>query len=123
MPDNEYKPLSCVTYNGWTNYETWTLALWLDNEEGTYSYWLEQALKAYQNALCGPVFSRRTQAMLDLAACLRANMRENTPTVTGFYADLLKEGLCVINYDEIAEHWIAAVIKDESGNKDTNVVV
>lgn len=23
-------------YNGWTNYETWVTALWIDNEEGTY---------------------------------------------------------------------------------------
>ena len=24
------------TYNGWTNYETWNVALWIDNERGTY---------------------------------------------------------------------------------------
>ncbi len=24
-------------YNGWTNYETWCVSLWLDNDEGTYN--------------------------------------------------------------------------------------
>jgi hypothetical protein len=24
-------------YNGWRNYETWCMALWIDNEKGTYS--------------------------------------------------------------------------------------
>ncbi len=24
------------TYNGWTNYETWNVALWLGNDEGMY---------------------------------------------------------------------------------------
>jgi hypothetical protein len=24
-------------YNGWTNYETWVTALWIDNEESTYN--------------------------------------------------------------------------------------
>ena len=30
-------------YNGWTNYETWNIALWLDNEEPLY--------RAYQRML------------------------------------------------------------------------
>ena len=26
-----------TTYNGWTNYETWNVALWMNNDEGFYS--------------------------------------------------------------------------------------
>ena len=25
-----------MTYNGWTNYETWNVALWMDNDEESY---------------------------------------------------------------------------------------
>ena len=25
-----------MSYNGWTNYETWNVALWMDNDEPTY---------------------------------------------------------------------------------------
>ena len=29
--------LTDETYNGWTNYETWNVALWLGNDEGLYN--------------------------------------------------------------------------------------
>ena len=28
--------LTHKTYNGWSNYETWNIALWLGNDEGLY---------------------------------------------------------------------------------------
>ena len=28
-------------YNGWKNYETWCVALWIGNDEGSYNYALE----------------------------------------------------------------------------------
>jgi len=30
-------------YNGWTNYETWLVKLWIDNEQGSQDYWIERA--------------------------------------------------------------------------------
>jgi len=30
-------------YNGWTNYETWLVKLWQDNDQGELEYWQKQS--------------------------------------------------------------------------------
>jgi hypothetical protein len=30
-----------ISYNGWENYETWNVALWINNEEGLYNLAME----------------------------------------------------------------------------------
>ena len=30
-----------TSYNGWPNYETWAVKLWLDNDQGLCEYWRE----------------------------------------------------------------------------------
>jgi len=41
------------TYNGWTNYETWNVALWLGNDYGLY-----QAVREFVKAHRGKVLAR-----------------------------------------------------------------
>jgi hypothetical protein len=37
-------------YNGWANYETWCMALWIDNDEGSYNYARELVAGAVEAA-------------------------------------------------------------------------
>ena len=41
--------LTDTTYNGWTNYETWNVSLWLQNDEFLYS--LAQECDSYEDFL------------------------------------------------------------------------
>jgi hypothetical protein len=36
MPATFQTNLTDTTYNGWTNYETWNVALWINNYQGLY---------------------------------------------------------------------------------------
>jgi len=36
-----------VSYNGWENYETWNVALWINNDEGLYN--LARECGSYQD--------------------------------------------------------------------------
>ena len=80
-------------YNGWTNYETWVTKLWLDNDEGSYRYWADQAAGS---------------DIATLANQLKAEHAEAIPETmhTGLFADLLTAALSEVNWDEIAESLI-----------------
>lgn len=42
--------MSDETYNGWKNYPTWSVHLWLDNEQGSQDYWIAEAVDALDTA-------------------------------------------------------------------------
>jgi hypothetical protein len=105
-------------YNGWTNYETWNAALWLDNDQGSYNYWCEQAQECYANAEPSSSFTKEEQAVLDLADMLKSDGEERAeqwmPDQSSFFADMLNAALSEVNWHEIAEHYISDVEKDEA---------
>lgn len=37
MPATFQRNALDISYNGWENYETWNVALWINNEEGLYN--------------------------------------------------------------------------------------
>jgi hypothetical protein len=110
-------------YNGWTNYETWVVNLWMDNEEGTYDYWREVAADIYnhaeQPALGGLGMTRMDDAVYLLADRLKNDHEEakdeilsNTNLSASLWADLLGAALSEANWREIAEHLLENVEVD-----------
>ena len=96
-------------YNGWSNYETWAAALWMDNEEGAQAYWREQAEECMQDAIDADESDIRAAATSALEDRIKAEHEDAMPELQGVYADLLGAALGAIDYREIARNLLSAI--------------
>ena len=83
-----------MSYQGWTNYETWAVSLWLDNDEGLYYEVRELARRV-----------RGKHKLYDLADALEQLVEDNAPDLGAtLYGNLLTHAMAQANWREIAEH-------------------
>lgn len=73
-----------MSYNGWTNYETWNVSLWLDNERSTY-------VEELAEATCPGVLSGAS-----------------------FVADTFGAAMSEVNWDEIARNTLDELLSEVS---------
>ena len=95
------------TYNGWTNYETWCVKLWIDNLEATYQHWRERATYWAGQDSTSTYWSQEESARFNLADELRDTISDGADTydiwqIAGMYSDLLRAALSEVNWQEIA---------------------
>ena len=103
-----------MSYNGWKNYETWSVALILDNEEGSQRYWREATQEAWDEAKEDPVLSREQRARYELAKRLEDEIKEAQPELDCLSSQLLGRALSKVEWDDIAYNWLAEVEKEEA---------
>tara|TARA_R100001530_G_scaffold134971_2_gene110996 strand:+ start:3052 stop:3411 length:360 start_codon:yes stop_codon:yes gene_type:complete len=91
-------------YNGWTNYATWNIKLWMDNDCFAYELWYDEALKALDKIPAGK--DRLHEATLLLMEVMQTHFENELPDhecCTGWIADFLQHTLGEVNWYEIAE--------------------
>ena len=105
-------------YNGWTNYETWCVNLWMSNDHGSYLYWQEISEKCCNNAtddanVASGIWTKRGAARFRLADVMESEIRESAPDLgASMFADLLGSALDEVNWHEIAQSWIDGIEYD-----------
>jgi hypothetical protein len=105
-------------YNGWTNYPTWCVNLWFQNEESLYHLAQEMAEQAYKDAEADGALTRDEIASIELADEIKHWVEEQAGESlndASMLTDLMGWAIGSANYYEIAEHWIADA-KEEFAN-------
>lgn len=84
------------TYNGWTNYETWLVNLWIQNDADLYATLHADVVDA------DTLFDAKEvlQAWLDNEYDLFVEERGH-----GLFQDLLKGALSEVDWYDIAKNW------------------
>ncbi len=102
----------CKEYNGWSNYETWATNLWI--QEGMLGEPIgidEQAAQFAQNN-----DSDADTATHEMAGWLREQVEEEIgEQEAGLAQDLLGAALGVVDWHEIARHYVEDAIALEEG--------
>ena len=95
-----------MSYNGWTNYETWCANLWVYQDSG---YWHEHA-----QDIAVQKDHDKDEATYEMARVMESYYDEMSPDTDGMYADLLSASMSRINWYEIAGHYVDEVLEDTS---------
>ena len=84
------------SYKGWSNYASWAVFHWLEEEEDNYDYW---------SGRCSVVQEKFPDSWVQkLAEELEAFHDEDSPELAGIYGDLLGWALGSVNWIEVARH-------------------
>ena len=105
MITKETITMTTKEYNGWTNYETWNVALWVDNDEGSYHYWRDLTIECIAEG----------NPSRELADRLEESIKDRSPLASdaSCYSDLLGSALDNVNWREIAENWLEIMEDDQ----------
>lgn len=98
--------MSSVTYNGWTNYETWCVNLWLNQD----SYFFDEMKERLdfddedKDEDEDDLENRREELISQAAEEIKSHIIEGNPvTEPSLYSDLLNTALKEVNWEEIAK--------------------
>ena len=98
------------TYNGYANYETWLVSVWIDNDQSNIDYIVERAEEIYNDAQEQKYFTKQEEAVILFAEWMKdfyeENMVADTDGLGGLWIDMLTGALSVVDWHELAKKYM-----------------
>lgn len=108
-----HRALENAGYNGWTNYETWAMALWIDNDEGSYNESRDIVRRAQATSPTDAYGTERTRAADALKEWAEGPYYDAAESISGtVFADLLGSAWEQVDWYEIASNYLEEVASE-----------
>lgn len=92
-------------YNGWSNYPTWCVALWIDNDQGTYEV-VRESVRAWGGGAA--LVDELQRTVEDMAEAILPALFESGTHVL----DLYQWAIGQVDWFELADHYREEVTED-----------
>lgn len=103
----------CNEYNGWINKQSWSVALWLDNDYNTYHYVLAMVEQIKSDAPTSDQVGRGVWTVeqyirFTLADRLEELVKDSNPLADSatMYTDLLSHAIAAVDWQAVAGHYL-----------------
>jgi len=99
-------------YNGYTNYETWAMDLWLSNDYGTYNHIKKDIVPEceeeaeYDDNVERGIWTKKEAVKYCVADRIKDMVEEEMPEVKGVWSDFLNASLSEVDWDDVAEGFL-----------------
>ena len=95
-----------MSYNGWSNYETWNCNLWFDD-------FTDMAVECLKESFDSDNPDDTDKAIDALTNYIQATVEDFKPNIdNSFYSDILNQAIRQVNFREIAECYISDLAKE-----------
>ena len=103
------------TYNGYANYETWLVSVWIDNDQRHIDHWVDVAKHHYNIAEDSKHFTKREEAIIsfsgDMAECYGDRVPDSDD-IGGLWTDLIRAALGSVDWHELAGKYMEQALEN-----------
>lgn len=103
-------------YNGYANYETWLVSVWIDNDQGSIDFWVDVAKHHYNIAEDRKYFTKREEAVISFAEDMKQWYEDNTPEysddISGLWSDMINAALAIVDWHELATKYMEQALEN-----------
>jgi len=108
------------TYNGYANYETWLVSVWIDNDQGNIDHWIDVARHHYSISEDRKYFTKKEEAIISFSEDMKEWYGDRVPDsddIGGLWTDMINAALGSVDWHELAgkymEQYLESVTEKE----------